>query len=106
MNKEEILGKSRKENRNRDVFEVEVAAQAQRIGGLIAVLAAFALICTEAVLGWGINYGYLVIMLMGGTGIWLIRALRLKRKSDILLTVLYGALAIYASVMYVLSLGL
>ena len=34
MNKEEILQASRNENKNKDIFELEVTGKGQRIGGL------------------------------------------------------------------------
>ena len=105
MNKDEILNKSRKENRNRDIFEDNVAARAQEIGGLIAAIAAFGLTVTELALNRGINYGYVTCLLLGGTGIWLVRAIRLRKKRDIIRAVIYAVLAAGAVWLYANSLG-
>lgn len=105
MDKEEILRASRKENQNKDIYELEVISRAQRIGGLIAVSVAFALILIErVVMDNGTNYGYFLIILSAGMGLWLYKAVKLKRKQEICLAVLWMLFVIYAVVMVVLDL--
>lgn len=104
MNKEEILQASRKENQNKDIFELEIISKAQRIGGLIALCVTFALIIIERViLDIGMNYGYFLIILSADTGLWIYKAAKLKRKHEILLAVIWGIVTVYAAVMLVLS---
>ena len=104
MNKEEILQASRKENKNKDIFELEVINKGQRIGGLIAISIAFALLLLERViLDIGTNYGYFCIIMSAGAGLWIYKALKLKRKREILLAVLWSVMGIYSAVMVVLS---
>lgn len=105
MNKEEILAKSRKENQNKDIYELEVISKGQRIGGLVGICAAFALMLIERViLDVGTNYGYYFIILSDGTGLWIYKALKIKRKSDIIWAVLWSIVLIYSVVMYTLNL--
>lgn len=104
MEKEEILRASREENQNKDIYELEVIGKAQRIGGLIAVSVTFALMLIERViLDIGMNYGYFLIILSAGTGLWFYKAVKLRRKHEICLAVLWMLLAIYAAVMVVLN---
>ena len=104
MNKEEILQASRKENKNKDIYELEVINKGQRIGGLIAISAAFALLILERViLDIGTNYGYFCIIMSAGAGLWIYKAVKLKRKHEILLAVLWSVMGIYSAVMVVLS---
>lgn len=105
MDKEEILQKSRNENQNKDIYELEVISKGQRVGGLIAVSVTFVLMLIERViLDRGMNYGYFLIILAAGAGLWIYKAMKLKRKHEIALAVLWTLLAIYAAVMVVLSL--
>ncbi len=104
MNKEEILRASRKENQNKDIYELEVIRKGQRIGGLIGVCVTFALMFVERViLENGMNYGYFLIILSAGAGLWSYKALRLKRKHEIFLALLWIVLAVYAGIMVVLN---
>ena len=104
MNKEEILQASRNENQNRDIYELEVVSKAQRFGGLIAVSVTFVLMVIEhVVLDSGTNYGYFLIILSAGTGLWLYKAAKMKKKHEIFLAVFWAVLTIYALVMVVLG---
>lgn len=104
MNKEEILRASRNENQNKDIYELEVISKGQRIGGLIALCVTFALMLIErGILDIGMNYGYFFIILSAGVGLWTYKAVKLKRKHEILLAVLWSVLDIYAAVMVVLG---
>lgn len=104
MNKEEILKKSRNENQNKDIYELEVISKAQRAGGLIAVCVTFVLMLVERViLDSGTNYGYYLIILSAGMGVWFYKAMKMRRNHEIFLAVLWTVLAIYAAVMVVLD---
>lgn len=104
MNKEEILQASRNENQNKDIYELEVISKGQRIGGLAALSVAFVLMFIERViLENGMNYGYYCIVMSAGAGLWIYKAIKLKKLHEILLAVLWSFLAIYSAVMMVLQ---
>lgn len=104
MNKEEILQASRNENQNRDIYELEVISKAQRVGGLTATCVTFVLLLMERlILDNGTNYGYFLILMSAGTGLWIYKAVKMKKKHEILLSVLWTAMLIYAGVMVVLN---
>lgn len=104
MNKEEILQASRNENQNKDIYELEVISKGQRLGGLIGISVTFLLMLTERViLDKGTNYGYYLIIMSAGAGLWIYKAVRLKRKHELCLAILWSVLAVYAAVMAVLG---
>lgn len=104
VDKEEILKKSRNENRNKDIYELEVISKAQRVGGLIALCVTFALMLIERViLESGTNYGYFLIILSAGMGLWIYKAVKMRKKHEIFLAVLWTVIAVYAAVMVVLD---
>ena len=104
MDKEEILAKSRAENQNKDIYELEIINKGQRIGGLIGICAAFLLrVAERAILDSGTNYGYFLIILSAGAGLWIYKAARMKKKHEIFLAVLWSVLSVYAAVMLALG---
>ena len=104
MEKEEILAISRKENGNRDLAEMETAAQAgsiaARVGAGVCCLvsALFAWVTKTAFLSpWIIYFSIL------GTQS-LVKFIKTKRKSDLALAVLYFVLFILCLTFFVLRL--
>lgn len=89
MNKEEILEKSRKDNRNQDVFEKEVVRDAGNIGAIVAVILATIFFVIQILLGEGMNYSlYAIVFSVPATG-FIVKAIRLKRKHEILVAAIY-----------------
>lgn len=74
MNKEEILEKSRNENRNKDIYELEVISEGQRIGGLVGIAVTLALISFESRALGTVNYGYLLIIAFANAGLRVYKA--------------------------------
>lgn len=105
MTKDEILAKSRQENQNRDIFESEVIRKAQRIGGLIALSIAFCLIVCEMLGDVGMNYGYFLMILSAGSALCLYKGIRLHRRKEIVMAILFGTMTVYALVMYIMTFG-
>lgn len=101
MNKEEILMQSRKENQQKDFYELEVISRAQRIGGLIGVSVAFVLMLIERlILDQGTNYGYFLIILSATMGLWIYKAVKMRKKHEIFLAIVWVLMVIYAAIMF------
>ena len=62
MNKEEILEKSRKENRNKDIYEEELIKQGSAIVNIVMVILATVFFVIQVFTGVGINYGLYAIV--------------------------------------------
>lgn len=104
MKKEEILQASRSENQNKDFYELEIVRKGQRIGGLIGLGIAFALMVVERIiLEDGTNYGYFLIILSAASGLFIYKAVKLKKKHEILIAAIYIIMSIYAAVMVALG---
>ena len=83
---------------------MEVVSKGQRIGGLIGLSVTFVLMLVERViLDVGMNYGYFLIILSAGAGLWIYKAAKLKKKRDFALAVFWSVFAVYAAVMVVLN---
>ena len=57
MNKDEILAKSRAENKNKDVYEQEVLKQASRSAVVVQMAMATLFFVTQIFTGGGVNWG-------------------------------------------------
>lgn len=104
MDKEEILRKSRNENQNRDIYELEVINKAQRIGGLTALFVTLALMIIDRLIFDVTNYGYFLVIESAVMGLWIYKAVKMRKRHEIPLAVLWTVLAIYAAVMAMLDL--
>lgn len=84
VEREEILTKSRQENKFRDIFEKEVLKEGGYAGSITAAVLATAFFVIQILLGEGWNYGlYAVVFSISATG-FVIKAVRMKRRCDIL----------------------
>ena len=101
MNKEEILKASRKENKNKDLAEIEVMYQAgshaSRVGALVCCL----LSLLSSMLAHTMIYSPWVIYFSILATQWLVRFIKMKRRSDLLLTIMFFILSVLAFVGFV-----
>lgn len=101
MNREEILQASRNENKNKDLAELEVVYQA----GVHAARAGAMVCCIVSVLSSALAHMLLyspwVIYFSIITTQWLVRFIKIKRRSDLVLAVLFFCLTVLAFVGFV-----
>lgn len=105
MKKEEILKASRNENKNKDLAELEVVYQAgihsARVGALVCcIISVLSSVITHTLL-----YSPWVIYFSIITTQWLVRFVKIKRKSDLVLAILFLSLAILAFVGFIYRLS-
>ncbi|MCQ4086612.1 DUF6442 family protein [Saccharibacillus sp. JS10] len=104
MNKDEILAKSRKEHKNRDLVKQDIQIRAGHIGSLTAIGLATVFFVLQAVLGGGLNFGfYALLFAISGTS-WIILAWKLRQKKDIVFAVLFSLAGIGFSIIYIYQL--
>lgn len=100
MNKEDILAKSRKENKDKDLFEAEVNTNAATIGSITASLLATVFFLVQFFIKSEWNLALYAVVLAIGTSTFTCRAVFLKRKRDMALTVLFGAATIILTIIH------
>ncbi|NGZ74207.1 DUF6442 family protein [Saccharibacillus alkalitolerans] len=104
INKEEVLLKSRQENKNRDLFKREAEITAGFAGSITAILLATIFFVTQTLLGDGFDFAlYAVIFSVPAAG-FIVKAIRMKRKRDIVLSIIYTLSAIILSVFHFVNL--
>ncbi|MGN1249700.1 MAG: DUF6442 family protein [Candidatus Spyradocola sp.] len=89
MQKEEILEKSRRENKNQDPYEKQVITAGGNAGAIAAAVLATVFFVAQILTGGGINYGlYAVVFVIPATG-FTVKAIRLRRRHEIVVAVIY-----------------
>ena len=96
MKKEEILAMSRKENKKKDVYEIEVENKGCKIAVLCMLFLITFYYCYEIIIGKGQNYTLYSLLAIYCTIIYGYKAIKLekRRKLHILCTVLWGFMTI------------
>jgi hypothetical protein len=98
------LSKSRKENKNKDLFEKEVQINAGHIGSISAIILATIFFVTQILLGGGLNFGlYAIIFVVSAAG-FIVKAIRMKRRRDIVISIIYTLVTLGLSVVHILKL--
>ncbi|MFR7636645.1 MAG: DUF6442 family protein [Lachnospiraceae bacterium] len=101
MNREEILKASRKENKNKDLAEMEVIYQAgshaSRVGALVCCLISL----LSSLLAHIMLYSPWIIYFSMISTQWLVRFIKMKRKSDLVVAILFLCLTVLALVGFI-----
>lgn len=104
INKEEILARSRKEHKEKDLFKIEVERNAGNVGSITGTLLATFLFVTQSVLGDGMDFGlYAIIFSIPAAG-FVIKAIRMKRKRDIVFSIIYSLVTLILSAVHISNL--
>lgn len=104
MNKNEILEKSRKENNNKDLAEINVLVQAGNIAGRVGACVC----CLLSIISMWITKIFLcspwiIYFSILGTS-YLVRFVKVKRKSDLFLSCVLYLMCIIAFVFFIIRL--
>ena len=104
MNKEDILAKSRKENKNKDVAELEVIYQASSIAGRVGLLVCCVIAVLEVIfLGrpnlstWAIYFSILAALMI-------VKCIKLRRRHELWVAILYSVCFAAFFIAYILKL--
>ena len=104
MNKEEILERSRKENKNQDIYEKEVIIQGNRYACIAAGVLATIFFVIQIFTGGGMNYGlYAVVFSMPMAGFW-IKYIRMHIKHELLVAICYTVMVLIFSAVHIYGL--
>lgn len=103
MNREEILSRSRKENKDRDLYKNEVQIQAGNIGSLTATFLATFFFVTEAWIGQGFDFGLYAIIISVSAASSIFKAIRLKRGRDIIWATVYTLATLILSIVHIIK---
>lgn len=97
MNKEEILEKSRQENKNKDIYEHEVLKQANTYAVIVMMILAAIFFAVQIFVGEGTNWGiWALVFSVSMTTFW-VKYIKLRRKHELVTAIVYTLLVMVAS---------
>jgi hypothetical protein len=103
-NRNEILAKSRNENKGKDLFEMEIQVKAGVWGACAAAILAAIFFTIQIVVGEGLNNGLFAVVLSINAVGYIIKAIRMKRRKDITFSVIYTIAALMFSIAHIYEL--
>lgn len=104
MDKEEILERSRKENKNQDIYEKEVIIQGNRYACIVAATLATIFFVIQIFTGGGMNYGlYAVVFSMPMAGFW-VKYKKIYKKHELFCGVCYTVAVLLFSAAHIYEL--
>jgi hypothetical protein len=103
MNKEEILSRSRKELKNSDLVEMQTSHQAWNIAGRVgATMCILISVIARILTNHYIVSPWIIYFSIQGT-IWLVRFIKLKKKTDLFSSLFFIVLAIVLFIVQVMQ---
>jgi hypothetical protein len=103
MNKEEILKRSRQENKNKDLAELELTKNAYAIAcGIMSILASIFMLM-EVLQDKGLNLSYFALILSVYASVSWYKYAEKKQRNDLLLSLLYTFAAALCTLSYLFS---
>lgn len=104
MNREEILQKSREENKGVDVAERDAARQDAVWASIVALVVATAMYVMEILIGKGLNPALYVVALSIQVTIWGCKARRTKDRNMIIVASMFAFALLMMLIAYIITL--
>ena len=104
MNKEEVLAKSRAENKNKDIYEQEVLKQAGTYAVIVTALLAAIFFAVQIFVGGGHNWGIWALVFSANMTTFWVKFIKLRRIHELLLAIAHTALVAVASGFHIYNL--
>ena len=104
MNKEESLAKSKQENHVQDIANLEVSRASMLFGWITAVCALALVAVTEALVHDRMNSGIFFAVMAGCSAIFINKYLKLRKRHELYIAVVYIIAAIAFLVSWILQL--
>lgn len=97
MNREEILEKSRVENKNKDIYEQEVLKQASTAAVVVMMALATVFFAVQIFVGGGTNWGiWAVVFSTNMTTFW-VKYRKLRRRHELVMAILSTTIVAFFS---------
>jgi len=104
MNKEELLEKSRKQNKNVDLFEQQVIAKGGNMGYSIGILVATMLFAIEMFCNKTQNYSVMAVWTSMEATMFIYKYIKLKKSHELVFAIVFTFAAISFIVFHILTL--
>lgn len=95
MNKEEILAISRKENKNKDIADLEAEKKARSYAGAITLIFAGILFFADALINRGCNFSLIAVIMFYNMVVGFVKLFTTKNKINLIIAISSAFPAIY-----------
>lgn len=104
MNKEEILEKSRAENKNKDVYEQEILKQASTSAVIVMMSLATIFFAAQIFVGGGKNWGLWALVFSANMTTFWVKYMKLRRKHELVMAIAHTIFVSICSVWHICNL--
>ncbi len=104
MNREEILAKSKQDNRGKDIADLEVSKASMQLGWLIAVCTLSFVAVVEAIVYDRMNSGIFFGVMTGCAAIFISKYRKLRKPHELFVSIMYVIAAVAFLIAWVLQL--
>lgn len=104
MKKEEILAKSREENRKNDPYLLEIQRRSGSISGVVVVFLSTILFVIQLVMDRGFNFGLYAVAFAYGATDFLVRYFYLRRFRELIFGAVYLVVTIGLIILHIVQL--
>ncbi|MBP5729170.1 MAG: hypothetical protein J6Y48_19050 [Clostridia bacterium] len=104
MNKDEILAKSKLENRGMDMVNLEVSKNSMQVGWVVLVLLLSAAMVITAIIKGRMSLEISFSILAGSASVFGYKYMKLHKKHELIVTILYGLGALACLIGWIIQL--
>ena len=104
MTREEILEKSRSENKGKDIVEEEFIKKGFLVCWIVSLVAASIVAIIEGIVLGKQNSGLFFALMSGLFSFFLMKYIRLRKKHELFITIMYGIAAVCFLASWIISL--
>ena len=104
MNRDEILKKSKQENRGQDVANLEVSRSSMEYGWIVAVCILSVVAVIEAIKYNRVNNGIFFAVMAGCSAVFLRKYQKLRKRHELIISIVYVAAAVAFLIAWILQL--
>ena len=104
MTREEILEKSRSENKGKDIVEEEFIKKGFLVCWIVSLVAASIVAIIEGIVLGKQNSGLFFALMSGLFSFFLMKYIRLRKKHELFITIMYGIAAVCFLTSWIISL--
>jgi hypothetical protein len=104
MNREEILAKSKQENRGQDIVGLAAARDSMQLGWVVMICLLAAVTVVDAIVFERMNNEVFFVVMAGSAAVFISKYLKLRRKHELVISAGYVILAVVFLVLWILQL--
>lgn len=104
MNREEILAKSKLENKGMDIVNLEISKNSMQVGWVVIIVLLAAAMVITAITKAKMSYDICLAICAGSAAVFGYKFLKRRKKHELIFTIIYGLAALACLVGWIIQL--